>query len=92
MKFPLLFMKLLYNNICKATFTKKEVNSINNNLAELRKSKGLSQEELAEKVFVSRQTIISIEKGRYNPSLELAFKLSIYFNTIIENIFTYEEE
>ncbi|WP_119092853.1 MULTISPECIES: helix-turn-helix transcriptional regulator [Trichococcus] len=65
---------------------------MNNNLAELRKSKGLSQEELAEKVFVSRQTIISIEKGRYNPSLELAFKLSIYFNTIIENIFTYEEE
>ena len=63
-----------------------------NKLEELRKNKGLSQEQLAEKVLVSRQTIISLEKGRYNPSLDLAFRLSKFFNAPIEDIFLYEEE
>ena len=63
-----------------------------NTLEELRKNKGLSQEQLAEKVLVSRQTIISLEKGRYNPSLDLAFRLSKFFNAPIEDIFIYEEE
>ena len=63
-----------------------------NKLEELRKNKGLSQEQLAEKVLVSRQTIISLEKGRYNPSLDLAFRLSKFFNATIEDIFIYEEE
>ena len=63
-----------------------------NKLEELRKNKGLSQEQLAEKVLVSRQTIISLEKGRYNPSLDLAFRLSKFFNVPIEDIFIYEEE
>ena len=63
-----------------------------NKLEELRKNKGLSQEKLAEKVLVSRQTIISLEKGRYNPSLDLAFRLSKFFNAPIEDIFIYEEE
>ena len=63
-----------------------------NKLEELRKNKGLSQEQLAEKVLVSRQTIISLEKGRYNPSLDLAFRLSKFFNAPIEDIFIYEEE
>lgn len=63
-----------------------------NKLEELRKNKGLSQEQLAEKVLVSRQTIISLEKGRYNPSLDLAFRLSKSFNAPIEDIFIYEEE
>ena len=58
-----------------------------NKLEELRKNKGLSQEQLAEKVLVSRQTIISLEKGRYNPSLDLAFRLSKFFNVPIEDIF-----
>ena len=62
-----------------------------NKLEELRKNKGLSQEQLAEKVLVSRQTIISLEKGRYNPSLDLAFRLSKFFNAPIEDIFIYEE-
>ena len=63
-----------------------------NKLEELRKNKGLSQEQLAEKVLVSRQTIISLKKGRYNPSLDLAFRLSKFFNAPIEDIFIYEEE
>jgi putative transcriptional regulator len=63
-----------------------------NKLEELRKNKGLSQEQLAEKVLVSRQTIISLEKGRYNPSLDLAFRLSKFFNVPIEDIFIYKEE
>ena len=63
-----------------------------NKLEELRKNKGLSQEQLAENVLVSRQTIISREKGRYNPSLDLAFRLSKFFNAPIEDIFIYEEE
>ena len=63
-----------------------------NKLEELSKNKGLSQEQLAAKVLVSRQTIISLEKGRYNPSLDLAFRLSKFFNAPIEDIFIYEEE
>ena len=52
----------------------------------------LTQEELAEKVNVSRQTVIAIENNKYNPSLELAFKLSRLFNAAIEDIFMYEDE
>ena len=63
-----------------------------NKLEELRKNKGLSREQLAENVLVSRQTIISLEKGRYNPSLDLAFRLSKFFNVPIEDIFIYKEE
>ena len=63
-----------------------------NNLELLRKEEDISQEELAKILKVSRQTIISIEKGKYNPSLELAFKISIYFNKKIEEIFIYGEE
>ena len=63
-----------------------------NKLEELRNNEGLSQEQLAEKVLVSRQTIISLEKGRYNPSLDLAFRLSKFFNVPIEDIFIYKEE
>jgi putative transcriptional regulator len=51
-----------------------------------------TQEGLASRVGVSRQTIITIEKGTYNPSLELAFKLARAFNLIIEEIFTYESD
>ena len=51
----------------------------------------LTQQELAEEVDVTRQTIISIEKERYEPSLSLAFKLASFFNVKIEDIFIYEE-
>lgn len=59
-----------------------------NRLAELRQERGLSQQRLAELLGVSRQTIISIEKGRFDPSLPLAFQLSAVFQLKIEDIFT----
>lgn len=63
-----------------------------NRLEEIRKSKGLNQEELAEILEVSRQTISSLENGRYNPSILLAFKIARYFDMSIEDIFIYEED
>ena len=63
-----------------------------NNLEKIRKEKGISQEELAKALEVSRQRIGSLENGRYNPSIILAFKISKYFNMSIEEIFIYEEE
>jgi putative transcriptional regulator len=52
----------------------------------------LTQDDLAKKLGVSRQTIISIEKGKYDPSLKLAFKIARFFNVKIEDIFIYEDE
>lgn len=63
-----------------------------NRLEEVRKSHGVTQEELARSLEVSRQTIGSLENGRYNPSILLAFKIARYFQTTIEDIFIYEEE
>lgn len=63
-----------------------------NRLEEIRKEKGITQEELASILEVSRQTIGSLENGRYNPSILLAFKIAKYFNLTIEDIFIYEEE
>lgn len=63
-----------------------------NRLEELRKARGIKQEELAEVLEVSRQTIGSLENGRYNPSILLAFRISRYFGMPIEDIFIYEEE
>ena len=62
-----------------------------NRLEEIRKERGIKQEELAATLEVSRQTIGSLENGRYNPSITLAFKLARYFNMSIEDIFIYEE-
>ena len=63
-----------------------------NRLEELRKAKGIRQEELAAALEVSRQTIGSLENGRNNPSILLAFKIARYFGLTIEDIFIYEEE
>lgn len=63
-----------------------------NKVEKLRKEKELSQEVLASMLNVSRQTVSSIETGKYNPSLELAFKIAKYFKASIEDIFEYEEE
>lgn len=63
-----------------------------NRLEALRKARGIKQEELAAALEVSRQTIGSLENGRYNPSILLAFKLSRFFSLSIEDIFIYEEE
>lgn len=63
-----------------------------NRLEELRKQRGIKQEDLANALEVSRQTIGSLENGRYSPSIQLAFKIARYFNMAIEEIFIYEEE
>lgn len=63
-----------------------------NKIQELRKARKITQEELADAVNVSRQTIISLESGRYNASLLLAHKLARFFGVAIEDIFIFEEE
>ena len=63
-----------------------------NRLEELRKQQGVRQEDLAQALGVSRQTVISLEKGKYNPSLALAFKLARYFAMPIEEIFDDSDE
>jgi putative transcriptional regulator len=60
-------------------------------IKELRAAFGLTQEQLSEQIGVSRQTIISIENGRYNPSLELAYKIAKVFRRSIEDVFIFEE-
>ena len=62
-----------------------------NRLEELRKARGMTQEDLAEILEVSRQTVGSLENGRYNPSILLAFKIARLFHTTIEEVFLYEE-
>ena len=63
-----------------------------NRIAQLRKERRITQEELADAVEVTRQTIISLENGRYNASLLLAHKIAKYFVSSIEEIFLFEEE
>jgi len=65
---------------------------LKNKLEEIRKQRGIKQEDLAAALEVSRQTIGSLENGRYNPSIILAFKVARYFQMQIEEIFIYEEE
>lgn len=64
---------------------------IQNNIRALRLQANVTQEEFAEQVGVTRQTIIAIEKGNYKPTLELAFKISRVFKKSIENVFTFNE-
>lgn len=63
-----------------------------NRVKEIRKEKGITQIQLSEELGVSRQTISTMESGRYNPSLKLALKISKYFQKPIEEIFIYDEE
>ena len=63
-----------------------------NRIAQLRKERRITQEELADAVEVTRQTIISLENGRYNPSILLAFRIARYFDLPIEEIFLYDEQ
>jgi len=65
---------------------------VKNRLEEIRKQKGITQEELANALEVSRQTIGSLENGRYNPSITLAFKIARFFDLTIEQIFSDEED
>ena len=63
-----------------------------NRIAQLRKERRISQAELADAVDVTRQTIISLENGKYNASLTLAHKIARYFGLMIEDIFLFEED
>jgi putative transcriptional regulator len=66
---------------------------INNNIRRLRFFRDeMTQQQLAEKVGVTRQTIIAIEKGQYSPSLELAFRIALVFDVPLEEVFSYELE
>ena len=65
---------------------------MNNKIKELRKENKVTQDDLARAVGVTRQTIISLENGKYNASLQLAHKISKYFDMRIEDIFIFEEE
>ena len=63
-----------------------------NRIEEIRKERGIKQEEFAKSMGVSRQTISSLENGRYNPSIMLAYKIARYFGMTIEDVFVFEEE
>ena len=63
-----------------------------NRIEEIRKTKGIRQEEFARSMGVSRQTISSLENGRYNPSILLAYKIARYFDMTIEEVFCFEDE
>lgn len=74
-----------------ALHKRRECNVINR-LEETRKEKGITQEELANALEVSRQTVGSLENGRYNPSIILSFKIARFFDLSIEEVFIYEED
>lgn len=87
-------MALCYT-VCKVNFTSnwaERREAVQNRIAELRRARKVTQEELGRAVGVTRQTIISLENGRYNASLQLAHKLARYFGRSIEEIFVFEEE
>ena len=63
-----------------------------NRIEEIRKARNIRQEEFAKEMGVSRQTISSLENGRYNPSILLAYKIAKYFELSIEEVFIFEEE
>lgn len=63
-----------------------------NRIEEIRKERGIRQDEFAKLLGVSRQTISSLETGRYNPSISLAYKIARYFGMTIEEVFIFEEE
>jgi putative transcriptional regulator len=65
---------------------------VKNKIEEIRKQRGIRQEDFAKAMGVSRQTISSLENGRYNPSILLAYKTAKYFDMTIEDVFCFEEE
>ena len=69
-----------------------EEDILKNKIEEIRKEKGIRQEDFAKSMGVSRQTISSLENGRYNPSITLAYKIAKYFEMTIEEVFVFEEE
>ena len=81
----------MYNRKCKGNFTINGGDLLNNRIKELRKENNITQDELGAAVGVTRQTVISLENGKYNASLQLAFKIARYFDKQIEEVFLFEE-
>ena len=81
-----------YTASMESELSTKGGGEVKNRLEALRKERGIRQEELAKALSVSRQTIGSLENGRYNPSILLAFRIARYFDLPIEEIFLYDEE
>jgi len=77
-------------NVKEPCHNKRGIANMKNYVEQLRKERGLNQEEFARAIRVSRQTVSSIENGKYNPSLELAFVIANFFGMKIEEIFVYE--
>ena len=87
--------KVYYTFRCKARYTIfiwKEGDILQTRIAEFRKNRGVTQEELADAVSVTRQTIISLENGKYKASLILAHKLAQFFEVAIEEMFIFDKE
>ena len=86
---------LCYSSVVKLAlhFRRRERRDLlKNKIEEIRKEKGIRQEEFAKSMGVSRQTISSLENGRYNPSILLAYKIARYFDMTIEEVFCFDEE
>ena len=85
-------IQMILTDYLKTMIDSERIHFVKNTLREQREKHGFTQDELADLVGVSRQTIISLEKGKYDPSIRLAFKLSKTLKTAIEDIFLYEYE
>ena len=86
--------RVCYHAIVKLTFhfPAKEGCPLKNRIEAIRKERGIRQEEFAKAMGVSRQTISSLENGRYNPSILLAYKIAKHFGMTIEEVFCFDEE
>ncbi len=80
------------NEVRNERYKQREGDCLENRIKELRKERKITQDELANILGVTRQTIISLENGRYNASLQLAHKIAVYFELHIEDVFLFEEE
>ena len=90
---PIPSADLCYNKNVKCILHfAKGADVLENRIKELRKQNKITQDELAKAVRVTRQTVISLENGKYNASLQLAHKLAKYFGVSIEDIFIFEED
>ena len=87
-----MFLRAIIENVKCILHFKTGDDNLENRIKELRKQNKITQDELAKAVSVTRQTVISLENGRYNASLQLAHKIAKYFGVTIEDLFIFEEE